>query len=627
MDLTIRPATTFRAAALALLLAACGGDGSSGPVATTIVIAPTTPSIRVGESTTLVATPVDAQGNVVAVAGQLTWASSAAAIATVDNAGKVTGVSAGGADITASVSGLSGTTRVTVTQLPVARVDIQPTSVSFTRAQTQQLAASMFASDNTALTGRVVTWTTSNATVVSLSATTGTTVTLTAVAPGSATITATSEGITRDVAVTVQPDPVIAFTPPTASLGATAGGANPAPLTITVSNSGGGTLGGLAVGAVTYAGGQPTGWLTAAFEGATSAPAPLTLRGTTGTLVAGTYTASVPVTSTSPGATSRTLAVTFNVGSALVLGASPTSVSFTAPPVSGNPANQTVSIFSVNGTAIPGLALGAVEYAAGQPTGWLTPSISGATTPATLTLAVAVGTLASGTYTANVPVAAATASNSPLKVPVTLIVPAPTIALSATSRAFVATQGIGATAGQTIQVTNGGRGTLSGLQVGVSYGAGATNWLSASLSGGTAPATLTLTPTANTIARGTYTATVQISAAGISNSPQTVSVTYQLVYTFDTHIAGTLASTAAGSGCSNSSCHRIGGQVPVLAAGSGDVYARLLSGYVTANNTAASLLYQRVAGSPSPMPPAPTGVVPAIRDAIRDWILDGARRN
>jgi hypothetical protein len=134
-----------------------------------------------------------------------------------------------------------------------------------------------------------------------------------------------------------------------------------------------------------------------------------------------------------------------------------------------------------------------------------------------------------------------------------------------------------------------------------------------------------LTPTTNTIARGNYSASVQVSAAGVGNSPQNVTVSYALVFTFDQHIAGTLASTTAGTGCSNSSCHRIGGQTPVLAAGSGDVYARLLGGYVAPGNLAASLLYQRVNGSPSAMPPS--GVIPSVRDAIAAWILDGARRN
>jgi uncharacterized protein YjdB len=611
-------------ALVAPVLVSCGGDSGSGPVATTIKVLPDAPTVRVGETVTLVATPVDGNGNVVGVNGQIAWSSSAAAVATVDNTGKVTGVSAGTADITASVGQISGTTRVTVLRPPVARVDITPATVTFGRSQTRQLTASVFAADNTALANRTVTWTTSNTAVATLSATSGTSVTVTAVAPGDATVSATSEGVKRDATVTVQPDPVIAFAPASASFGSTAGGANPAAQTVTVANSGGGTLSGLAAGAVTYTAGQPTGWLTAAFEGSTTDPAPLTLRATTGSLAMGTYTASVPVTSSLAGVNAKTFPVTFNIGSALVLGAAPSSVSFTAPASTGNPAAQTVNVISVNGTPITGLGVSAVEYGAGQPTGWLTASLASTTTPATLTLTAATGTLATGTYTANVPITAASATNTPFRIPVTFVVPAALISLSSPTAGFTATQSIGTAPSQSIVVSNGGRGTLSGLSVTVSYAGGPSGWLSASLNTTTAPATLTLAPIANSIARGTYSATVQVSATGVANSPQNVAIGYTLVYTFDQHIAGTLANTAVG-GCSNSSCHKIGGQTPVLAAGSGDVYARLLGGYVTPGNLAASLLYQRVASTSSPMPPS--GVVPAIRDAIGAWILDGARRN
>ena len=611
-------------ALVAPVLASCGGDSGSGPVPTTIKVLPDAPTVRVGESVTLVATPVDANGNVVGVNGQIAWSSSAAAVATVDANGKVTGVGAGTADITASIARVSGSTRVTVLRPPVARVDITPATVAFGRAQTRQLTATVFAADNTALTDRTVTWTTSSTAVATLSAATGTSVTLTAVAPGVATITATSEGVTRDAAVTVQPDPVIAFAPASASFGSTAGGANPAAQTVTVSNSGGGTLSGLAAGAVTYTAGQPTGWLTAAFEGSTTDPAPLTLRATTGSLAQGTYTASVPITSTVPGVAAKTFPVTFNIGSALVLGSTPSSVSMTAPASSGNPAPQNVNVFSVNGNTITGLGVSAVEYGNGQPTGWLTASLNSTTTPASLTLTATVGTLGTGTYTANVPITAASATNSPLKIPVTFVVPAALISLSSTALGFTAVQSIGTAPAQAVTISNGGRGTLSGLQVSVSYAGGPSGWLNATLNTTTAPATLTLTPIANSIARGTYSATVQVSAAGVANSPQNASVSYRLVYTFDQHVAGIVSNTAVG-GCSNSSCHKIGGQTPVLADGNAAVYARLLSGYVTPGNLAASLLYQRVAGNPSPMPPS--GVVTGIRDAIGAWILDGARRN
>lgn len=612
----MRLTTIACVALLAMLQASCGGDDGNGPVAAKIAVAPDTATIRIGQSAAFVATPVDAKGNVIGVNGQIAWTTSAPTVATVDNTGKVTGVGAGTADVIASVDKISGSAKVTVLRVPVARMDVTPTSVSFNRSQTRQLTASLFAADNSVLTDRTITWTTSSATVVTVSPTSGASVTLTAVAPGPATVTATSEGVTRDVAVTVQPDPVITFTPTAGALGSTAGGGNPAPQTITVSNSGGGTLSGLTAGTVSFTTGQPAGWLTAAFEGTTTAPAPLTLRATTGALAIGTYTASVPVSSSVAGVVAKNLAVSFTIGSAIALGATPPNVSFTAPPVTGNPVAQTVTVSSVNGTVIPSLALSPIEYTAGQPTGWLVAALSGTSTPSTLTLNATVGSLASGTYTANVPITAATATNSPLKIPVTFVVPAPLIALSPTAMSFVATQSIGTATGQTVTISNGGRGALNNLQVSVSYTGGPTNWLSANLSSTTAPATLTLTPVANSISRGTYSATVQVSAAGVANSPQNITVSYTLVLTFAQHIAGTLATTCTAGGCHTAAPRVIFTGTPAT------VYARVVPALATAGNLG-STLYVRTSSTTSPMPPS--GVIPAVRDAIRDWILDGVR--
>src|SRR6266498_3395260 len=101
------------------------------------------------------------------------------------------------------------------------------------------------------------------------------------------------------------------------------------------------------------------------------------------------------------------------------------------------------------------------------------------------------------------------------------------IVLSATSRSFTATQGGASPAAQTVTVSNGGGGTLSGLTATVSYTTGQ-GWLAASLSSTTAPSTLTLTATTGTLVAGTYTATVAVAAAGAANSPQPVSVTFTL---------------------------------------------------------------------------------------------------
>ena len=88
---------------------------------------------------------------------------------------------------------------------PVASVSVSPTSVSQTAGTTQQLAATLKDASGNALTGRPVTWASSNPAVASVSGS-GLESSVTA---GSATVTATSEGQsgTATVTVTVLPPP------------------------------------------------------------------------------------------------------------------------------------------------------------------------------------------------------------------------------------------------------------------------------------------------------------------------------------------------------------------------------------------------------------------------------------
>lgn len=102
---------------LATLLAACGGgDAPTTPgtppppppaVVTTVTVAPDSTTLRVAETMTLTATVKDAAG--AAMPGQpLTWASSAAAVASVSATGVVTGVGPGRAEVTATAGAVVG---------------------------------------------------------------------------------------------------------------------------------------------------------------------------------------------------------------------------------------------------------------------------------------------------------------------------------------------------------------------------------------------------------------------------------------------------------------------------------------------------------------------------------------
>src|SRR6059036_3833816 len=181
-------------------------EGQSGTSALTVTnapmasvtVSPAAATVTVGTTTQLTATPKDANGT--ALSGRaVTWATSNAAAATVSASGLVTGVAAGSATITATSEGQSGTSAITVTNVPVGSVTVSPAAVSLTVGQTMQLAAVTKDAAGNVLTGRTVTWTTSNSTVATVLATG----LVTGVAAGTATITATSEGVAGTAASTV----------------------------------------------------------------------------------------------------------------------------------------------------------------------------------------------------------------------------------------------------------------------------------------------------------------------------------------------------------------------------------------------------------------------------------------
>ena len=117
-----------RVVAIALLLAACGGDSTTGPssgtptptptpVATSITLSATSVSLAsLGATSQLSATVKDQTGATMASA-TVTWITSDAAVATVSSTGLVTSVADGTATITATSGSASATASVTVAEV------------------------------------------------------------------------------------------------------------------------------------------------------------------------------------------------------------------------------------------------------------------------------------------------------------------------------------------------------------------------------------------------------------------------------------------------------------------------------------------------------------------------------
>jgi uncharacterized protein YjdB len=170
------------------------------PVVTTVTVGPTSASVVAGATTTLQATVKDQNGNV--MTGQtVTWTTSNGAAATVNSSGVVTGVAAGSATITATSSGKTGTSSITVTAVPpvVTTVTVAPTSASVVAGATTTLVATVKDQNGNVMSGQTVTWSTSNA----VAATVNSSGVVTGVVAGSATITATSSGKSGTSTITV----------------------------------------------------------------------------------------------------------------------------------------------------------------------------------------------------------------------------------------------------------------------------------------------------------------------------------------------------------------------------------------------------------------------------------------
>lgn len=189
---------------LTALTIACSGGGGTGtpppPNNTTtvasVLVTPASRSIVQGQTASLTAQALTSGG--IAIAGKtFTWSSGNAAVATVAN-GLVTAVAAGTALISASVDGISGSSTITVTALPITSLTLTPPTLSLVIGQTSPLTATLY-SGTTVLTGRTVTFTSLNTNIATVSSSG----VVTAVNTGSVTIRATIDNFLAQTVVTV----------------------------------------------------------------------------------------------------------------------------------------------------------------------------------------------------------------------------------------------------------------------------------------------------------------------------------------------------------------------------------------------------------------------------------------
>ena len=205
-------------------------------------------------------------------------------------------------------------------------------------------------------------------------------------------------------------------------------------------------------------------------------------------------------------------ALTFMAAPASSIAVAPTSLQF-AYTVGGTvPAAQSIQVTNSGG--------GTLNWSATTSATWLSVAATSGTAPSKLSVLVSPTGLGAGTYTGSVQISAAGASNSPVSVAVTLTVaPAPPVlAVSPQALTFNSTVGGTTPAAQGISITNTGGGALSWVA------SASAAWVGLSPASGTAPAMLSVSANPATLAAGSYSATVLITAAGATGSAAAVSV-------------------------------------------------------------------------------------------------------
>ena len=311
-----------------------------------------------------------------------------------------------------------------------------------------------------------------------------------------------ASSVTVPVTFTVSATPAIRVSPASLSFTATQGGSNPAAQTLSISNTGGGTL--------TWSASDNAAWLTLSPSTGTG-NGTVALNVATGTLTPATYSGTVTL-SGSTGVTPVSVPVSFTVSATPAIRVSPASLSFTAQQGSSNPATQTLTISNTGG--------GTLNWSVSHDATWLSHTPGTGTGTGTVTISVLTGFLTAGTYNGVVTLYATGAPSVTVPMAFTVTPSATTasttINLNPSSLSYAATQGAANPVNQNVSLTTTG-GTVNWT---ISDDA---SWLAVNLTSGSGSSTLTASVNTAGVPVGTHNGTITVSSAGIS--PRTVTVT------------------------------------------------------------------------------------------------------
>ena len=200
---------------------------------------------------------------------------------------------------------------------------------------------------------------------------------------------------------------------------------------------------------------------------------------------------------------------------ASTIAVTPASLQFAYTAGGAVPATQPIQIAN-SGT-------GTLTWTAKVSDPWLSLSAASGTAPSTPNVSVSPGSLSVGTYNGTIQISATGASNSPVTVNVTLTIAAlpPVLAVAPQALSFQYTAGGAVPAAQNVSITNAGSGTLSWTASADS------SWIGLSTASGNAPGTLSISVNPASLAAGSYTGMVTVTAAGAGTAATSVTLVVQ----------------------------------------------------------------------------------------------------
>jgi uncharacterized protein YjdB len=188
----------------------------AAPTIASITVTPVGLTLGIGINQQYVATATYSDGSTADLSAGVTWTSSSASVATITSSGMATTVAAGQTTITASISGMSDTSTLTVVQANLTSITVSPAVQTIAAGTSQQFTAVGSFDDGSTQLLTSVTWSSS----ATGTATVDVNGLASGVGTGTVTITATSGSVSGTASLTVSAATLvsIAVTPANSSM-------------------------------------------------------------------------------------------------------------------------------------------------------------------------------------------------------------------------------------------------------------------------------------------------------------------------------------------------------------------------------------------------------------------------